>query len=109
MNCNHSVLPGGLKVLGTLLTEASQNSVVCRLGGDDSKADKALYHVKQNGKQGFFFYQQMELDFSENEVTGKDLELIAHALSESGRYNGDLNLDYRELCMEQPFMKKSAR
>ena len=102
MNCNHSVLPGGLKVLGTLLTEASQNSVVCRLGGDEfllfipeiqyasisaglylstkgepfedcySKADKALYHVKQNGKQGFFFYQQMELDFSENEVTGKD-------------------------------------
>ena len=130
MNCNHSVLPGGLKVLGTLLTEASQNSVVCRLGGDEfllfipeiqyasisaglylstkgepfedcySKADKALYHVKQNGKQGFFFYQQMELDFSENEVTGKDLELIAHALSESGRYNGDLNLDYRELCIE---------
>ena len=93
MNCNHSVLPGGLKVLGTLLTEASQNSVVCRLGGDEfllfipeiqyasisaglylstkgepfedcySKADKALYHVKQNGKQGFFFYQQMDWIF----------------------------------------------
>ena len=161
----HKAGDRALKVLGTLLTESSQNSVVCRLGGDEfllfipetdkeqvtafiqdlfekfehatskdpeiqyasisaglylstkgepfedcySKADKALYHVKQNGKQGFFFYQQMELDFSENEVTGKDLELIAHALSESGRYNGDLNLDYRELCMEQPFMKKSAR
>ena len=161
----HKAGDRALKVLGTLLTEVSPNSVVCRLGGDEfllfipetdreqvtafiqnlfekfehatsedpeiqyasisaglylstkgepfedcySKADKALYHVKQNGKQGFFFYQQMELDFSENEVTGKDLELIAHALSESGRYNGDLNLDYRELCMEQPFMKKSAR
>lgn len=161
----HKAGDRALKVLGTLLTEVSPNSVVCRLGGDEfllfipetdreqvtafiqnlfekfehatsedpeiqyasisaglylstkgepfedcySKADKALYHVKQNGKQGFFFYQQMELDLSENEVTGKDLELIAHALSESGRYNGDLNLDYRELCMEQPFMKKSAR
>lgn len=161
----HKAGDRALKVLGTLLTEVSPNSIVCRLGGDEfllfipetdkeqvtafiqnlfekfehatsedpeiqyasisaglylstkgepfedcySKADKALYHVKQNGKQGFFFYQQMELDFSENEVTGKDLELIAHALSESGRYNGDLNLDYRELCMEQPFMKKSAR
>ena len=161
----HKAGDRALKVLGTLLTEVSPNSIVCRLGGDEfllfipetdkeqvtafiqnlfekfehatsedpeiqyasisaglylsakgepfedcySKADKALYHVKQNGKQGFFFYQQMELDLSENEVTGKDLGLIAHALSESGRYNGALNLDYRELCMEQPFMKKSAR
>lgn len=147
----HKAGDRALKVLGTLLTEVSPNSIVCRLGGDEfllfipetdkeqvtafiqnlfekfehatsedpeiqyasisaglylsakgepfedcySKADKALYHVKQNGKQGFFFYQQMELDFSENEVTGKDLGLIAHALSESGRYNGDLNLDYQ--------------
>ena len=50
----------------------------------------------------------MELDFSENEVTGKDLGLIAHALSESGRYNGDLNLISRELCMEQAIHEKSA-
>lgn len=147
----HKAGDRALKVLGTLLTEVSPNSIVCRLGGDEfllfipetdkeqvtafiqnlfekfehatsedpeiqyasisaglylsakgepfedcySKADKALYHVKQNGKQGFFFYQQMELDLSENEVTGKDLGLIAHALSESGRYNGALNLDYR--------------
>ena len=130
----HKAGDRALKVLGTLLTESSQNSVVCRLGGDEfllfipeiqyasisaglylstkgepfedcySKADKALYHVKQNGKQGFFFYQQMELDFSENEVTGKDLELIAHALSESGRYNGALNLDYREFAKIYEYM-----
>lgn len=151
-----------LKVLGTLLAESSQNSAVCRLGGDEfllfipetdkeqvtafiqdlfkkfehaksedpeiqyasisaglylstkgepfedcySKADKALYHVKQNGKQGFFFYQQMELDFSEDEVTGKDLGLIAHALSESGRYNGALNLDYREFAKIYEYMNQ---
>ena len=144
----------------TLLAESSQNSAVCRLGGDEfllfipetdkeqvtafiqdlfekfehaksedpeiqyasisaglylstkgepfedcySKADKALYHVKQNGNQGFFFYQQMELDFSEDEVTGKDLGLIAHALSESGRYNGALNLDYREFAKIYEYM-----
>lgn len=161
----HKAGDRALKVLGTLLAESSQNSAVCRLGGDEfllfipetdkeqvtafiqdlfekfehaksedpeiqyasisaglylstkgepfedcySKADKALYHVKQNGKQGFFFYQQMELDFSEDEVTGKDLGLIAHALSESGRYNGDLNLDYRELCMEQAIHEKIRR
>lgn len=156
----HKAGDRALKVLGTLLTESSQNSVVCRLGGDEfllfipetdkeqvtafiqdlfekfehatskdpeiqyasisaglylstkgepfedcySKADKALYHVKQNGKQGFFFYQQMELDFSEDEVTGKDLGLIAHALSESGRYNGALNLDYREFAKIYEYM-----
>ena len=156
----HKAGDRALKVLGSLLTESSQNSVVCRLGGDEfllfipetdkeqvtafiqdlfekfehatskdpeiqyasisaglylstkgepfedcySKADKALYHVKQNGKQGFFFYQQMELDLSENEVTGKDLGLIAHALSESGRYNGALNLDYREFAKIYEYM-----
>lgn len=156
----HKAGDRALKVLGSLLTESSQNSVVCRLGGDEfllfipetdkeqvtafiqdlfekfehatskdpeiqyasisaglylstkgepfedcySKADKALYHVKQNGKQGFFFYQQMELDFSEDEVTGKDLGLIAHALSESGRYNGALNLDYREFAKIYEYM-----
>lgn len=156
----HKAGDRALKVLGTLLTEVSPNSIVCRLGGDEfllfipetdkeqvtafiqnlfekfehatsedpeiqyasisaglylsakgepfedcySKADKALYHVKQNGKQGFFFYQQMELDLSENEVTGKDLGLIAHALSESGRYNGALNLDYREFAKIYEYM-----
>ena len=156
----HKAGDRALKVLGTLLAESSQNSAVCRLGGDEfllfipetdkeqvtafiqdlfekfehaksedpeiqyasisaglylstkgepfedcySKADKALYHVKQNGKQGFFFYQQMELDFSEDEVTGKDLGLIAHALSESGRYNGALNLDYREFAKIYEYM-----
>lgn len=155
----HKAGDRALKVLGTLLTEVSPNSIVCRLGGDEfllfipetdkeqvtafiqnlfekfehatsedpeiqyasisaglylsakgepfedcySKADKALYHVKQNGKQGFF-YQQMELDLSENEVTGKDLGLIAHALSESGRYNGALNLDYREFAKIYEYM-----
>ena len=51
----------------------------------------------------------MELDFSENEVTGKDLGLIAHALSESGRYNGDLNLIIGNYVWNRPFMKKIRR
>lgn len=69
-----------------------------------SKADKALYYVKQNGKQGFFFYQQMEQERSGDEVIGKDLGLIAKALSESGRYSGALNLDYREFAKIYEYM-----
>ena len=60
-----------------------------------SKADKALYYVKQNGKGNYFFYQQMESDDSVNSGTGKDLKIIAKALHDSGKYSGALDLDYR--------------
>mgnify|MGYP005895628435 CR=1 FL=1 len=59
-----------------------------------SKADKALYYVKQNGKGNYLFYEEME---SRRGVsgTGKDLELVVKALQESGSYTGALDLDYR--------------
>ena len=112
----HKAGDRALKLLGSLLMEHAQHSVVCRLGGDEflmfvsevskeeiidivtriqkkfeqckeedmeirfadisagicevnkgdpfeecySKADKALYYVKQNGKGGYFFYHQIE-------------------------------------------------
>lgn len=61
-----------------------------------TKADKALYYVKQNGKNNFFFYRQITQDNIKDCATGKDLSLIAQALCESGTYIGALNLDYRE-------------
>ena len=45
---------------------ASVSAGICEVNKGDpfeecySKADKALYYVKQNGKGSFFFYQQME-------------------------------------------------
>jgi len=59
-----------------------------------TEADKALYYVKQNGKGNYLFYEEME---SRRGVsgTGKDLELVAKALQESGSYTGALDLDYR--------------
>ncbi len=151
----HKAGDRALKLLGTMLLEFAQHSVVCRLGGDEflmfvpnvskekiteivsniirkfeeikeedveiryasvsigicetakgdpfeecySKADKALYYVKQNGKGDFFFYQQMT-DYG----TGKDLALIAKALRESGNYSGALNLDYREFAKIYEYM-----
>ncbi len=69
------------------------------------KADKALYHVKQNGKGSFFFYQQME---GERDCwlsgTGKDLALVSKALSTSGDYSGALELDYREFAKIYEYM-----
>ena len=69
-----------------------------------TKADKALYYVKQNGKSNIFFYQQLEHDTSVNTVIGRDLSLVAHALSESGSYNGALDLNFREFARIYEYM-----
>ena len=68
------------------------------------KADKALYYVKQNGKNQFLFYNEME---EQNPVVPgkrKDLEVIAKALQESGTYTGALDLDYREFAKLYEYM-----
>ena len=157
----HKAGDRALKLLGSLLMEYAQHSVVCRLGGDEflmfvpgvskdeivkivtgiqekfeqnkekdaeircasvsvgicevikgdpfeecySKADKALYHVKQNGKGSYFFYQQMENEQVADPGTGKDLALIAKALRDSGNYSGALNLEYREFAKFYEYMK----
>ena len=62
------------------------------------KADKALYYVKQNGKENFFFYQQMEQENLAQSGTSKDLATVAKALQESGTYSGALDLDYRDFA-----------
>ena len=75
-----------------------------------SKADKALYYVKQNGKGSYFFYQQMENEESGSAGTGKDLKMIAKALHDSGKYSGVLNLDYRDFARVFEYMNHlSAR
>ena len=67
-------------------------------------ADKALYYVKQNGKGNFFFYEQMEADDISVQRMGKDLEVVAHALQESGSYYGALDLDYRDFAKIYEYM-----
>lgn len=71
-----------------------------------TKADKALYFVKQNGKNNFSFYQQISDSGCEDRATGKDLALIAKALRESGNYSGALNLDYREFAKIYEYMNQ---
>lgn len=61
-----------------------------------AKADKALYYVKQNGKDNFSFFHQIEQNETQSHMRGKDLENVAKALRESGSYNGALDLDNRE-------------
>lgn len=68
------------------------------------KADKALYYVKQNGKNNFYFYQQIDDQNVSDHAIGRDLAMIAKALRESGTYSGALNLDYREFAKIYEYM-----
>lgn len=74
-----------------------------------SKADKALYYVKQNGKNQFFFYQQINRrDLASG--TGRDLALVAKSLHDTGTYLGALDLNYRDFARQYEYMRQlSAR
>lgn len=69
-----------------------------------AKADKALYYVKQNGKNQFSFYQQVNYQEPSAPGTGKDLNMIATALRETGSYAGALDLNYRDFSRQYEYM-----
>ena len=81
---------------------------MCSRGGNFEEyynsADKALYYVKQNGKGSYFFYEQMKADDISVQRMGKDLEVVAQALKESGSYSGALDLDYRDFAKIYEYM-----
>ncbi len=58
-----------------------------------TNADKALYHIKQNGKAGYSFYQK------KIEQTGQtsdiDMARLIQSLQNSGNYQGALDVEYR--------------
>ena len=67
-------------------------------------ADKALYYVKQNGKDQFCFYHEMEENGIPDTPTGRDLKKVANALQESGSYSGALDMDFRGFARIYEYM-----
>ena len=67
-----------------------------------SKADKALYYVKQNGKNNYSFYNQIQHKNTSNNTA--DLKLIAKSLQTSGNYSGALSLDFREFTRQYEYI-----
>lgn len=67
-------------------------------------ADKTLYYVKQNGKNQYFFYHEMEERDKKESVRGKDLKKVAAALQESGKYTGAFDLDFRGFAKVYEYM-----
>lgn len=84
------------------IRQASLSIGLCMCKHKDSyldiynKADKALYHVKQNGKAGYFFYQNE--DYGQIIKNDVDLEQLVHSLKASGSYSGAMDLEYREFA-----------
>lgn len=71
-----------------------------------SKADKALYNVKQNGKNHFSFYHQISHSSSDSPGTARDLQQVADALRKSGSYAGALELNYRDFSRQYEYMQQ---
>ena len=95
---------GAAMSAGLCMTHRGQAFADCYV-----KADKALYYVKQNGKENFFFYQQMEQENLAQGGTGKDLATVAKALQESGTYSGALDLDYRDFAKLYAYMNQLSQ
>lgn len=69
-----------------------------------SKADKALYHAKQQGKSGYYIYHD-DADF-ENENNHVDIYKVTRIIEEAGKYDGALNVEYRQFAKMYDYLKK---
>lgn len=58
-----------------------------------AKTDKALYYVKQNGKDGYYFYQRETAQGQRKSAI--DLQKMVLSLQKQGDYNGALDVEYR--------------
>ena len=65
-----------------------------------NKADKALYHVKQNGKNDCCFYQEESNDFGNEFV---DVNKLVRGIRDSGNYQGAMDLEYRQFAKMYEF------
>lgn len=69
-----------------------------------SKADKALYHVKQRGKAGFYIYRD-EMD-SSNESNHVDIHQVTKIIEKAGQYDGALDVEYRQFAKMYDYLRK---
>ena len=64
-----------------------------------NRADKALYHVKQNGKDGYSFYNE------ESELDTTDVNRLVPGIRKSGSYTGGLSVEYRHFARLYDFIE----
>lgn len=97
------------KEKNTYLSVSSLSIGLCTTTTSDTfasifkKADRALYHVKQSGKCGYFFYNvEEEKGMPRGSV---DLQRLVDNLKTQGGYNGALSVEYREFAKIYDFVQ----
>lgn len=68
------------------------------------KADQALYYVKQNGKNNFYFYEAPSEETLDVSQLSAELTQISKTLRRSGTYSGAMHLEYREFATIYEYM-----
>lgn len=58
-----------------------------------NRADKALYFVKQNGKEGYSFYNE---DSDSTKNISVDINKLVRSIKTSGSYEGAMDVEYRQ-------------
>ncbi len=97
------------KEQSTYLSAISLSVGICTCQKGDNysdllqKADKALYHVKQSGKCGYYFYEtQSQVN---NKRASVDLEKLVLNLKKQGSYTGALSVEFREFAKIYDFVQ----
>jgi len=91
---------------------ASMSIGLCMTKQDDAykdvykNADKALYYVKQNGKDGYAFFSETAQE--PEKAQHIDLKRIAESILRQGRYDGTFGLEYREFTKLCNFINNMA-
>ena len=67
-----------------------------------NQADKALYHVKQNGKKGLSFYNTASESYTEEEL---DMNKLIRAIRKSGSYDGAMEVEYRQFAQFYEYIR----
>jgi len=73
-----------------------------------NKADKALYHVKKNGKRTFHFYQEKETVDFESLNNQVDLNEIRDRITDKQGYKGVFQLEYEGFSHVYQFIERSV-
>lgn len=72
-----------------------------------SRADKALYHVKERGKAGYYFYHDgMNSSGSDNHI---DINEVRRSIEEAGQYDGALDIEYRQFAKMYEYLNKVCK
>ena len=86
-----------------ILRHASLSIGLCLCTPEDTyadiyqKTDKALYYVKQNGKDNYYFFNRSKTDEdSDMHPSTVDLNRLVESIMRQGSYDGSLGLEYRD-------------